>query len=122
MKRIFLVLFCLVLAACGESNPLLGNWEGSVDIGNSMLKQGLQAMGVGTDVRVQFTEKEMIVTRGGQETRQAVRYRVENNKVYITEDTGKTEKKETWELIPMKDDTIELSFLPGVTATLRRAK
>lgn len=123
MKRLFLILCCLLFVACGDSNPLIGKWEGSVDISNDVIKQGLQAVGVSTGMRIEFTQKELVITQGAKETRKAVRYRVESGKVYITDDTGKTEKKETWELIPMKDkDTIEYPIMPGITATLKRAK
>ena len=123
MKRLLLIVFCLLLTACGDSNPLIGKWAGSVDISNPMIKQSLQAVGISTDMRLEFTDKELVITQGTKETRKAVRYRVEKDKVYITDDTGKTEKKETWELIPMKDkDTIEYPIIPGITATLKRAK
>lgn len=123
MKRLLLILCCLFFVACGDSNPLIGKWEGSVDISNDMIKQGLQTIGLNTDMRVEFTPKELILTQGAKEIRKAVRYRVENGKVYITDDTGRTEKKETWELIPMKNKhTIEYPIMPGLTATLTRAK
>lgn len=121
MKKLLLAMVCCLLIACGDSNPLIGTWKGSVDVGNDMIKQGLGALGVSTEMQVQFTDKEIISTHGGRESRQAIRYRIEKDKVYITEDTGKTEKSETWTLVPMKDkNTIEFPIMAGMSATLTR--
>ena len=123
MKKLFLLLFCLLIAACGESNPLIGKWEGSVDLGNDVIKQGLQAMGLDTSLKIQFTDKEMITIRGTTEQRQAVLYRVKDGKVSVAEDTGKAEKSQTWQIIPMKDkNTIEYPVMPGVKVTMTRVK
>ena len=123
MKKLFLLLFCLLIAACGESNPLIGKWEGSMDLGNDVIKQGLQAMGLDTSLKIQFTDKEKITTHGTTEQRQAVLYRVENGKVSIAEGTGKAEKSQAWQIITIKDkNTIEYPVMPGITVTLTRVK
>lgn len=95
-----LLLFVVLgLTACGDSNPLIGKWEGKSTIG------GMTQTSI-----IEFTAKEIIVRQaqmsiegrpmnlgGSGETRAPIYYRVEGGKVLISKDNAQ------WEAVDMPD-------------------
>jgi hypothetical protein len=74
---------CLLFAACGDTNPLLGTWHLDVDNQSFYVRLGLSAATSGQSVTVVFKEEEMIVNYGrGAETIKAVYKRDENTKTW----------------------------------------
>ena len=122
LARIWIVcLVVMLMGGCGDSNPLLGTWEGDLDIAvknpleRQVVEGALQALNLNTKLRISFTETEMIIDGIGAERRTPVTYRREDGKYFVSEN-GKV-----WQEIPLqKNDTILWDVGAGVKFTLHR--
>lgn len=94
-----LLLVALGLTACGNSNLLIGKWEGKSTVA------GMTQTSI-----IEFTAKEIIVRQtqmsiagrpmnlgGSGETRTPIYYRVEGGKVLVSKDNAQ------WETVDMPD-------------------
>lgn len=129
--RIILTMFILALgsqlAACGNSNPYIGTWEGTIEIQNPMLQLGMAfanelsgKKGGGTTVPVTlvFTEKEVIVFNGSQENRSPVIYRKDDAGHAFSDDNGKI-----WQRAQFKDkNNMIIDDGNGVIMNLKKTK
>ena len=127
--RIILTLFTLALggqlAACGNSNPYIGTWEGTMEIQNPMLQLGMAfANGLSgkkpesntMPVTIIFTEKEFVFFNGSAEKRAPITYRKDDTGYAFSSDDGKT-----WERATFKDkNTMQILDPQGVTFNLKR--
>jgi hypothetical protein len=71
-----------VLAGCGESNPLIGEWKDVSDVAIRMEEEGLVVV-------VQFTETSLIMGAPGNATHIGVEYTVHDDYVTVSTDGGK---------------------------------
>lgn len=129
--HIILTLFILALgsqlAACGNSNPYIGTWEGTIEIQNPMLQMGMafanelsgkKSGSNATPVTIIFTEKEFILFNGSAETRTPIMYRKDETGYAFSDDKGKT-----WQRATFKDKNImQMTDPQGITINLKRTK
>lgn len=129
--RIILTLFTLVLgsqlAACGNSNPYIGTWEGTIEVQNPLLQLGIafanelsgkKSESNTTPVTIIFTEKEFVIFNGSEENRIPITYRKDDTGYAFSDNSGKT-----WQGATFKDkNTMQMADPQGITFNLKRTK
>jgi hypothetical protein len=80
-----IVLLSIALAACGETNPLLGRWVLDADASDALAAAGAAlSMGMSGVKEIEFREDKMV--QGGKA--QAVTYEVTDGRVIVTDAAG----------------------------------
>lgn len=129
--RIALAIITLALgsqlAACGNSNPYIGTWDGTIEIQNPMLQLGMaftnelsgkKSASNRTPVTIVFTGKEFVLFNGSAETRTPITYRKDDTGYAFSEDNGKT-----WQRATFTDkNTMQMTDPQGIVINLKRTK
>lgn len=127
LLAILLLTFGSQLAACGNSNPYIGTWEGAIEIQNPMLHLGLafanalsgkRSESNTMPVTILFTEKEFVVFNGSAEERTPIMYRKDDIGYAFSNNNGKI-----WQRATFKDkNTMQIADPQGVVINLKRIK
>jgi hypothetical protein len=114
------VVTLFLLCACGDSNPLIGKWQGEVKSGDALVNEAMKGQMGNSERSLTFTGSEMIIATGSVEKREKVTYKKNSeNSWSISNDNGKT-----WVQFELKDsDTLVQDLgMMGMKLILKRVK
>ena len=81
MHLLLAAILVLILAGCGESNPLIGEWKDSSDEAAELEVDGVVLI-------IQFTKSSMIMGEPGNAAHFGVEYEVFDDYVLVMSDSG----------------------------------